>query len=225
MKSKKWILSGLLCALLLNGCAASEQNDAKDETLSQQESSSEMQNYREVILQLQQQLESMRETQIQQSEAYEKQIEQLEAVITELEAANPPKNEASNSNGNNETRSLYTYTATENGVIIKSYLGKETTVQIPSTVDGLPVIGIGEGAFRNSSVEQVIIPSGVETIDWFAFYGSYRLQSVVIPASVGVIEYGAFDLCSSALKFTCASGSYAAQYAASYGIPVVAATS
>ena len=44
----------------------------------------------------------------------------------------------------------------------------------------------------------------------------------LLPASVKAIGYGAFENCSSALKFTCPEGSYAAAYAESYGIPVIA---
>ena len=106
--------------------------------------------------------------------------------------------------------------------MILSYLGSDSLVEIPSVLGGLSVVAIGEGAFRNSAVEQVIVPSGVVSLDWFAFCGCYRLRSVILPASVVSIGYGAFDLCSSALKLTCPAGSYAAKYAESYGIEVIA---
>ncbi len=219
MRSKKIMLSGLVCALLLNGCSANEASQPQDSQPQAQESTTELQAYRQVILQLQQELETLRTTQLQQSDAYEEKISELEAIIADLEAS---QGGTSVGNGTQTpVKSLYTYTATEHGAVITSYLGEDTLAEIPAMLDGITVVGIGEGAFRNSSVEQVVIPTGVTSVDWFAFYGSYRLRSVILPASVQSIEYGAFELCSSALKFTCPAGSYAAQYAASYGIPVI----
>ncbi len=218
MKPKKILLSGLVCALLFNGCAPSQSSEPQETQSATQESSTELQTYRQVILQLQQELETLRTSQLQQSDAYEKKIDELEALIAELEVS---KGESDEKTNDTSAKSLYSYTLTENGAIITSYLGEDSLAEIPATLDGVPVVGIGEGAFRNSSAEQVVIPSGVISVDWFAFYGSYRLRSVILPASVQSIEYGAFELCSSALKFTCPSGSYAAQYAASYGIPVI----
>ena len=214
MKPSKLLVSGVLCALLFNGCAHTESPPSESAAISTQESVSNEQTYREVILQLQQQLETLREAQLQQSNAYEAQIQELEAVIEQLTSSD-------SSNLTDTIEAMYTYTTVEKGVEITSYLGTDTVVKIPTTLNGFPVVGIGEGAFRNSAVERVVIPDGVTAIDWFAFYGSYRLQSVVIPASVSAIEYGAFELCSSSLKFTCESDSYAARYAQSYGIPVI----
>ena len=218
MKPKKMILSGLVCALVLNGCAPSQSSEPQDTQSAPQESSTELQTYRQLILQLQQELETLRTSQLQQSDAYEKKIDELEAVIAELEAS---KGETNNKPNDTSTKSLYSYTLAENGAIITSYLGEDSLAEIPAAIDGVPVVGIGEGAFRNSAVEQVVIPAGVKSVDWFAFYGSYRLRSVILPDSVQSIEYGAFELCSSALKFTCPTNSYAARYAASYGIPVI----
>ena len=216
MKIKHRILSGILGILLLSGCSAGGEVQKETSGSETSNPSMEAQTYREVILQLQQQLEEMRQTQLQQANDYEREIAELEAVIADMKGSNEgeiPREDSS--------RAQFTYSVEGEGIVIKSYLGTATVVEIPSSIDGYPVIGIGEGAFRNSSVEQVVLSEGITKVDWFAFYGSYRLRSVVLPASVGVIEYGAFELCSSALKFTCPPNSYAARYAESYGIPVV----
>ena len=221
MKPKYRIASGLLCVLLLSGCSAAVDSPTDDSETTTSEIS-DAQTYREVILQLQQQLEDMREAQLQQANDYEKEIAKLEAVIAGMTAVGGNSGEESNSDPNeNASQAQFTYFETADGIVIQSYLGGASAVEIPASIEGVAVVGIGEGAFRNSSVEQVILPAGIQTVDWFAFYGSYRLRSVVLPSSVNLIEYGAFELCSSSLKFTCPSGSYAAQYAASYGIPVV----
>lgn len=216
MKIKHRILSGMLGILLLSGCSAGGEVQKETSNSETSNPSMDAQTYCEVILQLQQQLEEMRQTQLQQANDYEREIAELEAVIADMKGSNKgeiPREDSS--------RAQFTYSVEGEGIVIKSYLGTATVVEIPSSIDGYPVVGIGEGAFRNSSVEQVVLSEGITKVDWFAFYGSYRLRSVVLPASVGVIEYGAFELCSSALKFTCPPNSYAARYAESYGIPVV----
>ena len=216
MKMRYRLLSGLLGMLLLSGCSILSEDREEMSESAPSNASADAQTYREVILQLQRQLEEMRQARLQQAEDYEREIAKLEAVIAEMTVSDENSKDQAET-----TKSQFTYTVTGEGIFIKSYLGTETSVEIPSAIDGYPVVGIGEGAFRNSSVEQVILRDGIQTVDWFAFYGSYRLRAVTLPASVSLIEYGAFDLCSSSLKFTCPSDSYAAKYAASYGIPVV----
>ena len=173
-----------------------------------------------MILQLQQQIETLRVEQAQQVVGYEEKIAALETLLASMSTSQAPSENESQDTSAPVTQD-YTYVIRDGGAVITSYLGSQKVVQIPDRIEGYPVVAIGEGAFRNSKVEEVILSDGVTTIDWFAFYGSYRLQSVTLPASVRVIEYGAFELCSAALKFTCPKGSYAAQYASSYGISVI----
>ena len=121
------------------------------------------------------------------------------------------------------TDALYRYTVSEDGMAtVTGYVGTEKTVVIPATLGGCPVVAIGEEAFKNGTPAAVVIPEGVRRVDWFAFGGCYRLSSVTVPETVVAIGYGAFDLCSPALCFICTENSYAAGYAKSYGISVVA---
>jgi len=58
------------------------------------------------------------------------------------------------------------------GVIIKSYLGSNKEVRIPPSIQNNPVTGIGEKAFRdNKNIISVIIPNGVISIGYEAFFG------------------------------------------------------
>ncbi len=221
MKPIKLILTLLACILLFGGCNTSA-GEGKTEGGEKQESPENLQAYRELILQLQQELEALRTEQAEQVAEYEKKIDALEALLASVSTSQTP-GEDDSEDPSVPTTPDYTYTIRDGSAVITSYLGSQKTVQIPERIDGYPVVAIGEGAFRNSKVEEVRLPEGVTTIDWFAFYGSYKLQSVTLPTSVNAIEYGAFELCSSALKFICPKNSYAAKYASSYGISVIEA--
>ncbi len=220
MKTLKLISILLVCILLFVGCSTTEGEGQSEGE--KQGNSETLQAYREVILQLQEELEALRVRQAQQVAGYEEKIASLESLIASMSAPQAPSEDGSEDTSSPVVQD-YTYAIRDGGAVITSYLGSQTVVQIPSQLDGYPVVMIGEGAFRNSKVEQVILPDGVKAIDWFAFYGSYKLQSVTLPASVSAIEYGAFELCASTLKFICPKGSYAAQYASSYGISVIEA--
>lgn len=116
----------------------------------------------------------------------------------------------------------FTYIKENNGITITKYTGNETEVKIPDTIDGTPVLKIGESAFASSRVKSVVIPEGVKTIDWFAFQTCTQLIEITIPASVTKIEYGAFEYAKSAFVIKCPKGSFVEAYAKSWGYICVA---
>ena len=76
-------------------------------------------------------------------------------------------------------------------------------VTIPSTHNGLPVNGIGDGAFGFcTSLTSITIPNGVNAIGAFAFQGCSSLASITIPNSVTSIGDGAFFGCTSLTSVT-----------------------
>lgn len=75
----------------------------------------------------------------------------------------------------------------ENGVLIK-YVGKDTTVIIPEGV-----LEIGEFAFEDSNVVEIILPSTVETISDVAFNKTPDLQKIVVDEDNP--KYSSFDGC------------------------------
>lgn len=111
----------------------------------------------------------------------------------------------------------FRYGIIDGSVTIYEYLGDTNTVAIPSTIEGLRVTSIADDAFKNSSVTTVVIPPSVTKIGWFAFSGCTSLASISIPASVTNIGYAAFDGCTS-ITVLCPANSYAAEYAASFGM-------
>ena len=94
----------------------------------------------------------------------------------------------------------------------------DTTVVIPESIDGVPVVGIEPRAFwQNAEIHTVILPGslqfmenhifaysniqeaiflpGVRQIGTCAFYGCQQLTTVTIPATVELIGEDAFYDC------------------------------
>jgi len=93
---------------------------------------------------------------------------------------------------------------------------------IPDTLEGYPVVAIGDGAFYEAGrFHDAIIPEGVVSIGDQAFLSCYNLGALTIPASVTSIGEDAFEGTEgfgyTVLRVT--EGSYAAQYARENGIP------
>ncbi|MBR7062065.1 MAG: leucine-rich repeat protein, partial [Clostridia bacterium] len=83
----------------------------------------------------------------------------------------------------------------------------ETELVIPSTINGLTVTAIGEGAFKEcSDITSVTIPDTVTRIESWAFECCLSLRSVVIPDSVNEIGEGAFRVCSNLESITIPNG-------------------
>ncbi len=124
--------------------------------------------------------------------------------------------------GDNEptetVKTEFEYIIEGQGVTITKYTGSKTSVQIPNTIENLPVLRIGKHAFAGTKVKSVTLPSSCKAIDWFAFYECYALNTVYVPQSVTEIGYGAFDACSKALTIYCEKDSYSQKYAQSFGI-------
>ena len=73
---------------------------------------------------------------------------------------------------------------------------------VPGTLAGMPVRGLGIGAFSYcSNLTSVTIPSSVTSIGKWAFKGCVGLTSVTIPSSVTSIDDSAFSGCSGLKSF------------------------
>ena len=96
----------------------------------------------------------------------------------------------------------YNYTLTDDGFLFRekdskyeliSYIGGENTVTLPENINGNSY-----DLYYMSGVVNVIIPeSFTTTINDYAFYDCYSLESVTIPDSVTSIGYCVFYSCSS----------------------------
>jgi hypothetical protein len=92
----------------------------------------------------------------------------------------------------------FTVSSRENGLAITKYKGKAAVVNIPPSIDGIPVTAIGNYAFINcSSLTAITIPASVTAIGVNAFDGCSSLTSITIPSGVTAIGSYAFSDCDS----------------------------
>ena len=104
----------------------------------------------------------------------------------------------------------WTYTVSNNQATITAYAGAGGAVAIPSVVNGIPVVKVGDEfppIFSwNNSVTSVIIPNGVTSIGNGAFAGCKNLTSITIPSSVTSFGHNAFYNCTSLTSVTIPNG-------------------
>lgn len=91
-------------------------------------------------------------------------------------------------------------------------------LEIPETLSGYPVTGIGERAFYESKMTEIKLPVGLKKIGAEAFAGCGGLVRMELPASVEEIGENAFASCQQ-LILICTAGSYAEKYAEENHLP------
>jgi len=97
----------------------------------------------------------------------------------------------------------FTYTTNNGAITITGYTGPGGAVTIPSTINGLPVTGIGDSAFEGcTSLISVTVPRSVTSIGNYAFYDCYSLTNVTIGTNVTSIGESAFGVCTSLTSIT-----------------------
>jgi hypothetical protein len=100
-------------------------------------------------------------------------------------------------------------TADGKGIEITKYVGNATVVNIPPTIQNLPVKIIGDEAFNGQmSITSITIPNSVTSIGKNAFANCTFLTSVTIPSSVNTITDRAFFGCSRLASVTIGNGVY-----------------
>lgn len=96
----------------------------------------------------------------------------------------------------------------EDVYIITGYSGNRTTIILPQTYNGIPVVGIGSKAFeRNNNLTSITIPNCYTSIGHYAFMDCSALTSIVIPKSVTTMGFGVFTRCSALTTIYCEVGS------------------
>lgn len=100
---------------------------------------------------------------------------------------------------------LYTYDNSIKGNIIYGVLEKDiSSLEIPSCINGIPVLEIGANAFKGmSELTSVNIPETVSVLNEYCFHGCFspsededNYLSIIIPSSVCEIKFGALADCT-----------------------------
>ncbi len=92
---------------------------------------------------------------------------------------------------------LFPHRTNNANVTVTGYVGPGGAVTVPATLSGLPVLRIGDSAFRdNTSLTAITIPEGVVRIEFNAFFGCRSLTNVSLPNSLTNIADHAFRECS-----------------------------
>ena len=87
----------------------------------------------------------------------------------------------------------FTYTITNGAVTITGYLGSDSNVTIPNTINGLPVTSIGSGAFyNNNNLVKLTISSNVVNIADNAFYGCTNLTGAYFQGNAPALGLNVF---------------------------------
>jgi len=96
----------------------------------------------------------------------------------------------------------YRLTSDRNGYIVTDIgYAKDTQIVIPSEYRNKPVVGIGEGAFKNClKITSITIPDSIKNIEKYAFLGCENLSEINIPKGVITIENGIFRDCHNLTK-------------------------
>lgn len=91
------------------------------------------------------------------------------------------------------------YEEDENGgIVITGYNedNLDSELEIPSEIDGKPVVKIGDAAFANASLRKVVIPGSVKTIGNEAFECCSQLYKVQLNCGLERIGFLAFNECT-----------------------------
>jgi hypothetical protein len=201
----------LTFSLLLSSCSLSKTNDER--------LASTLNTYENKIIILENELSHLKNDYVNLDAEKTAEIDKLRAEIQKLKEEIKVGATDDNENEEETKKSDFTYKVKDGTAIITGYVGQETAIVIPSTIDGYTVTEIGDDAFKTTKITSVSIPSTVTVIGWFAFTDCISLTAAVIPESVKSIGYEAFSGCKS-LTVYAIRDSYAAKYAKSYGITV-----
>ena len=79
----------------------------------------------------------------------------------------------------------FTYDVVDDSVIITGYTGSETTIVVPSQIDGLNVYKISDNAFKdNKNITSLTVNSGIKDIGASAFENCTALATISLPDTI-----------------------------------------
>lgn len=95
----------------------------------------------------------------------------------------------------------YKYNVFETYIEIEEYIGSDTDIIVPDTIEDLPVKVVG-GFYLNDTIKTVTLPEGIVIISGYAFDNCQSLQAVNIPETVIEIGERAFNDCHALKSLT-----------------------
>ena len=150
----------------------------------------------------------------------QKELNRLQALLEEIqkESSTTPEQAPPSNPDTPQAEAKFLYTTDGNTAVITGYTGTDAHLVIPAVIDGYTVTGIADNALEGKPLQSVIVSNGIQRIGWFAFQKCESLLSITLPASVQSIGFSAFAGAADQLTLYCPEGSYALQYAQSYGL-------
>ncbi len=101
----------------------------------------------------------------------------------------------------------------KNGIKITKYYGSDSSIVIPDMIDGKYVVSIGSGAFKNQSVETLVMGRHVIKVESGAFVGCDKLETIYYPDGIYYITNNSFDEASyTSLKHLYVNATLAPRY-------------
>ncbi len=104
-------------------------------------------------------------------------------------------------------RSDFEYSINNGIVTIDKYIGENTVVIVPTSIDGAAVKVIGSAAFAGTEIVSVVLPKETTSIGDNAFNGCNSIVEINIPAKVNSIGATAFTSANSLTSINVEAGS------------------
>ena len=94
-------------------------------------------------------------------------------------------------------------------IVIDRFIGQSvgTRITVPSSINGIPVVAIGEGAFADLLVYEIVFTEGLLYIFDVAFAYCTNLNKITFPKSLEIIGQSAFMACMNLREINIPDGS------------------
>ena len=90
-----------------------------------------------------------------------------------------------------------------NEVILADYIGKDTSIEIPTKINGTPITTIARYAFDGcATLSSITMSNNIISIGEYAFQNVQNITNIVVPDSVKSIGIGAFKGCNKIENIT-----------------------
>ncbi len=80
-------------------------------------------------------------------------------------------------------------------VVINGFTSSMSSIQIPSTIEGLPVYEIADDAFRNTNLVHIEVAENIKIIGYNAFADNPLLESISLPTTLKLTQDSAISNC------------------------------